>query len=117
MTSNLTLDPLHGGELADFGQARLRDSAFDAVHKLWLRRLAEGMTQTDLANRLGKDPAWVSRTLKGPANWTFRTFGALVEALDGEAEIAVIGKDEMPVSPRNYRAYEDVHHKVRVPKD
>ena len=54
----------------------------------------------------------------GDVGATGTAFGeVLVEALEGEAEIAVIGKDEIPVSPRNHRAYEDVHHKVRVPKD
>lgn len=72
----------------DYGFARVRDLAFDAVSSLW-RRQAEGFTQKDLAERVGRDPAWVCRQLSGPGNWTFRTFGALVEALDGEAEILV----------------------------
>jgi hypothetical protein len=85
---------------ADYGFARARDVAFDAVQSLWRKRKAEGMKQTDIAKALGHHPAWVNRKLRGPGNWTLRTFGELVEAMNGEIEITVYGI-ESPVLPRS----------------
>lgn len=73
----------------DYGFARVRDKAFDAVLELWRRRQSEGRKLTDLASVLHRDGAAVCRNLSGPGNWTLRTFGELVEAMDGEVEISV----------------------------
>lgn len=83
-------------ERAEFGFARVRDAAFDAVATLWRKRQQEGMTQLDLAQSIGADPAWVSRKLRGPANWTLKTFGAFVEGLGGEASITVRAMEDHP---------------------
>ena len=93
-------------ERRDYGFARVRDSAFDAVWLLWERRQSEGMTQADLAAAIDADEGWLSKNLRGPANWTLRTFGALVEALRGEAEITVRPREDLPVRS-NYHAYVD----------
>jgi transcriptional regulator with XRE-family HTH domain len=79
---------------ADYGFARLRDQMFDAVTALWRRRKAEGLTQKELAARIGRDPAWVSRNLAAPGNWTLRTAGELIQALDGEADINVGARED-----------------------
>jgi hypothetical protein len=92
-------------ERRDYGFARIRDAAFDAVSSLWARRQSEGMTQVDVANAIGGDPGWVSKNLRGPGNWTMRTFGTFVEALNGEALITVrAAEDPLPVRS-NYNAY------------
>jgi hypothetical protein len=63
------------------------------------------MTQKQIADAIGKDTGWVSRNLRGPGNWTLRTVGAFVEALDGEIEISIRPLEE-PVTPRkNFHAY------------
>jgi len=90
---------------ADYGFARTRDLAFDAVNVLWRKRKSAGMKKTDIAEKLGRDPAWVNRALRGPGNWTLRTFGELVEALDGEMEIIVHDLTESSVTSANYDAY------------
>lgn len=110
MTS--AFDVLNPKELEAYGFARVRDVAFDAVRALWKRRQAEGMTQKDLAARIGRDPAWVSRYLKGPGNWTLRTFGAFVIALNGEAEIQIFRLEDTVSDARNSDAYSR-----RSPKD
>ncbi len=84
----------------NLGFARTRDLAFAAVRKLWKLRQSQGMTQQDLAVRLGKDPAWVSRKLSGPSNWTLHTLGDLVDALDGEIEISIHDLRGEPVKLR-----------------
>jgi transcriptional regulator with XRE-family HTH domain len=83
-------------ELEAFGFARTRDLAFNAVRGLWRRRRSQGMTQKDLATRIGRDPAWVSRRLQGPGNWTLRTIGTFVAALNGEIEIKIHDLEEPP---------------------
>ncbi len=88
------------------GYLKARDEAFNAVYKLWCKRLDEGMTQKDIAEFLGRDAAWVSRALRGPANWTMRTFGELAEALDGVIEIGIVPVEELP--RENYDIYEEI---------
>jgi hypothetical protein len=91
----------------DYGFARARDLAFDAVQSLWRRRSSEGMKQTDVARVLDREPAWVNRSLRGPGNWTLRTFGELIEALSGEVEINAYALEDAPSPAPNYHAYAD----------
>ena len=98
--------PPVGRARADYGVALLRDRAFEAIYRLWRKRQAAGVTQRDIAEAIGRDPAWVSRTLRGPGNWTLRTIAELVQALDGEAEIQVAGLEEPLAVRRNYDAYD-----------
>lgn len=107
MTSRLTLAPLEGAELGDYGLARVRDVAFDAVQRLWRRRQAEGMNQKQLAARISRDPATVSRNLRAPGNWTLRTFGELVQALNGNVRIIVEAAEDTTPSWGNYDAYDE----------
>jgi transcriptional regulator with XRE-family HTH domain len=94
-------------ELVRYGLARARDLAFEAVSDLWERRQREGLTQKDLASRMGADKGWVSKNLRGPGNWTMKTFGAFVVALDGELEIKVHALEDTMERPENYDAYDD----------
>ncbi len=107
MTFPLSLVPLDGEEVGDYGLARVRDVAFDAVHRLWRRRQAEGMTQKHLAAKVGRDPATISRNLRAPGNWTFRTFGELIEALNGNVRIIIDAAEDSSPNPSNYDAYDD----------
>ncbi len=105
MTSQSNAPPLADRDLADYGVARLRDQAFDAIGALWRRRQSEGWTQKRVADAIGRDPAWVSRNLRAPGNWTLRTIGELIQALDGESEIT-ISPLEAPLEARpNDHAY------------
>jgi len=99
--SSLSHSPL----TPNYGFARTRDLAFAAVRSFWKIRQAEGMTQADLAERLGRDKGWVSRKLSGPTNWTLRTFGELIDAMDGEVEITIA--DILKPPSGNYDAYAD----------
>jgi transcriptional regulator with XRE-family HTH domain len=97
---------LRDKDLADFGLQRARDAAFDAIQALWRRRKAGGMKQKDLAARIGRDPGWVSTALRGPGNWTMRTFGELAVGLGGEVEISVHALEDAIETPTNYNAYD-----------
>jgi hypothetical protein len=91
----------------DFGFARVRDVAFDAIQVLWRKRRAAGMRQTDIANAIKRHPTWVSRSLRAPGNWTLRTIGELAEALNGEVEIIVYPMEDATPVRRNYSAYDE----------
>lgn len=80
---------------AEIGHIHTQYQAFYAVLELWRRRKAEGMTQKDIAVKLGRDPAWVSRTLSGPKNWTLRTLGELTYALGGEVEVKAVAREDV----------------------
>lgn len=106
MTSrSSTLAPLTGRDRADYGVARLRDQAFDAVQQLWEKRRAAGVTQKALAETIGRDQGWVSRNLRAPGNWTLRTIAELAQALRGEIEMRVVDLDEPIAIRSNYDAY------------
>ncbi|MBY5820402.1 hypothetical protein HFN60_32965 [Rhizobium leguminosarum] len=98
-------------EIRQRGYLKARDEAFNAVYKLWCKRIEEGVSQKDIAEFLGRDAAWVSRALRGPANWTMRTFGELVEALDGVIEIGIVPVEDLPLD--NYDIYEELHGSVQ----
>ena len=115
MTSHSADKHLQPRELADYGFARVRDIAFDAVNALWRRRRDGGMKQVELARIIGRDPGWISKNLSGPGNWTLRTFGELVEGLDGRIVINVYPSEEAPSTRDNYSAYHD--HGVGGPRD
>lgn len=102
-------------DLADYGIARFRDQIFDAVLGLWRRRREDGWTQKIVAEKIGRDAGWVSRTLRAPGNWTLKTAGELIQALDGEAKIRVVALEDAPTTPWNYDAYEGyIREKWRV---
>jgi hypothetical protein len=90
---------------ATYGFGRVRNAAYEAVLELWRRRKAEGLTQLELGSRIGMDPARVCKHLSGPGNWTLRTFGELVEGLEGEAEISVHALEDPLSCPPNFHAY------------
>lgn len=81
---------------AEIGVLDVQHEAFTAVYALWLRRHAEGMSKKDLADRLERDPAWVSRALGGPKNWTMRTLGELAKALGADVQIKVTAIEDLP---------------------
>lgn len=83
-------------ERAQVGVIHVMYDAYCAVFDLWLRRKSEGMTQKDIAEKLGRDPAWVSRALGGPANWTLRTLGELTYALNGTVQLKAVAKEDIP---------------------
>lgn len=96
---------LKGKDLENYGFARVRDVAYDAVQELWRRRKEEGWTQIKLAANIGRDTGWLSKKLQGPGNWTFRTFGTLVQGLKGDVQMSVRAIEDPLPGGINYHAY------------
>lgn len=95
-------------ENASYGEEQAKGAAHRAVRKLFDRRILEGKNQEKIAESIGKDPAWLSRVIKGPANWTLKTLGALTVALDGDLTIDVRAvEDCRDRALSNYDAYKD----------
>jgi hypothetical protein len=107
MPSQSELVYLTPKERREYGFLRVRDAAFDAVASLWRRRQDEGMTQADIADTIDGDAGWVSKNLRGPGNWTMKTFGAFVEALHGDVQISIRALEDSPSVLANYHAYVD----------
>jgi hypothetical protein len=105
MPSHLPDTECAARDAGDYAFARARDIAFDAVQTLWRRRSAAGLKQIDIARAIGRDAAWVNRSLRGPGNWTLRTIGELVFGMNGELEIAVYGMEDRPEDRTNFHAY------------
>jgi hypothetical protein len=77
-------DRVSRGTLAYF-RARLKQR----IHSLIVREFKEsGLSQADLARRLGKEPAQLCRLLSGPGNLTLDTVSDLLFAISG-AELSL----------------------------
>lgn len=59
-------------------------------------RLLRGMTQKDLASRLGTGQTAISRWERGAGNITFQKLVALAEALDCELQLRIEPKRDIP---------------------
>ncbi len=56
------------------------------------RRDEDSLTQTKLAELMGRDKANISKLLEGPQNWTVQTISDLAQALDLEVEFVLHDK-------------------------
>lgn len=78
--------------------ARAKRQAYDLV----IAELeATGITKAELARRLGKDAARISRMLGGPGNWTIKTASNLLFAMSG-ATLAYRIDRPLDRPPRNF---------------
>jgi transcriptional regulator with XRE-family HTH domain len=62
---------------ADRAILRVAEEVFLALERC-------GITRAELARRLGTSPAYVTKVLRGNANFTIETLARLAHALDGE---------------------------------
>jgi transcriptional regulator with XRE-family HTH domain len=69
-------------------------AALDVTEEIRRRMEAIGLTKSQLAERLGTSPAYVTKILGGEANFTLKTMARLARALDGRLSVRMI-----PVPP------------------
>lgn len=69
---------------------RQKNKVFQSVIA-YFAKLAEheGLTKKDLAERLQKDPAQITRWFSGPSNWTLDTISDLLLAMDAEMQYSI----------------------------
>lgn len=93
-------DKIPAGKLAYFRQ-RLRNAFYDLVISEFMRQEDEsGLTQAELARRIGKRPEVVNRLLGSPGNWTTDTSSDLLLGMGVEPKLSVSRLALM--SPRNF---------------
>lgn len=83
-------DPIPADKLAYF-RARLQDRIYDLVVSEYLQKDAvQKVTRIELAKRIGKDPAQITRYLSSPGNWTLETISDLLLGISAaELEIGI----------------------------
>ncbi len=94
-------DRIPAGHLAYF-TARNRRKIYSAVIKAFKD---SGLTQIQLAKRLGKRPDVICRWLSGPGNWEIDTVSILLFGISG-GELGYRVVHPLRQSPRNYKTPE-----------
>jgi transposase-like protein len=82
-------------------RARLRNRIYDLVVSEFARQQEmTGATKADLARRIGRDPAQLTRWLSSPSNWTLDTISDLMTAMGTEPQFAVesVGHAQVAIS-------------------
>lgn len=83
-TSKTNVKRLTEREIFYFRQ-RNRNKIFQSIVAHFAEEAANnGLTKRELAHRLGKDPAQITRWFSGPGNWTLDTVSDLLLAMDRE---------------------------------
>lgn len=93
--------PLEGERvpLGTLGYFRARNK--HNAYALVIRELQKsGITKAELARRLGKEPAQITRYLSGPGNWTLDTLSDLLFAISGAEDKHTISYP-LREAPRN----------------
>jgi len=86
MKSSIKNDPKPLRDIAYYKQ-RYRNRVFAKLVSFITEQAEKHrLTQKDIAERVGKDPALISRLLSAPSNLTLDTISELLLALDAEAE-------------------------------
>lgn len=92
-----------------FFRERLRRRLHELVLQEFAELEAKGFTRAQLARRIGKTPAQITRYLGGPGNWTIATVSDLLLGMGGEPALEAVAhladrlpkKDREPVSAEN----------------
>jgi DNA-binding phage protein len=88
------------GFKALIARARERDSYWvakssqDFTEGLFGLMEARGVTKAELARRIGSSPAYITKALRGDANFTLATMVRMVRALDGQLCLHVARRED-----------------------
>ena len=83
---------------------RYRNRVFQSVIAFFATQAEEtGLTKRELARRLAKDPAQITRWFSGPGNWTLDTVSDLLLAMGAEMGHAIVPLDDDSKDHRSTR--------------
>ena len=88
LTEILEGKPIPVGKLEYFRE-RLRSRLHQLVLREWISREDRGLSQAELARRIGKKPEVVNRLLGAPGNWTLNTVSDLLLGMASELDFTV----------------------------
>ena len=100
LTEILEGKPIPVGKIEYF-RARLRSRLHQLVLEEFLRQKDRGLSQKDLAKRIGKRADQVSRWLGAPGNWTLDTVSDLLIAMGAEPDFKVVALDQKATELRD----------------
>jgi hypothetical protein len=72
----------------------------------------QDLTKREIASKLGKEPAQITRWLSGPGNWTLDTVSDLLLAMGGELDPAVSNINAQPCAMESYHPLMRPHTNV-----
>lgn len=88
---------------------RHRNMVYEQVIKALEKASEEnGVTRTDIANKLGYSKSHISRLLSGPSNWTLDTVSYLLFAVEAEMTCKAVFFSECQVENHFHSLGEDV---------
>lgn len=90
-------------------RARLRLQLFTELRALFRRRQREtGLTQNEVADRLGVDDAVISKRLNGEANLTLNTVSDLARAMEGLVDVKITAIEDFSHHSRVLSSWSDI---------
>lgn len=92
----LSSDKLSKSYLAYFRESQ-KNHVYEQVLELFLEKAQLGFTKKDLAQKLGKNAAQITRWLSGPGNWTLDTISDLLLAMGAEIQFRTVELGSGPI--------------------
>lgn len=94
--------PVSGERIPEYSLAYMNERHRNNVHSFILGCLREsGITQAELARRLGKKPELISRKIGSPGNWTLDSVSELLFAING-CEPSYSVRDVLSLPKKNF---------------
>jgi transcriptional regulator with XRE-family HTH domain len=85
---------------------RIEGLKFDISEQIYLAMEREGLSQTELAQKLGTSRAYITKVLQGNANFTLESLAKFALALDCDIDVSFISR-------RATKRWEEIPHRPR----
>lgn len=98
----------------EYFRERHKNRIYDFVVGRFLEKEKnEGLTKAEIARRINKDPAQITRWLSTPSNWTLDTISDLMLVVcAGELNFSVSKFKD--IKPRNYHQLDHLEYKIQA---
>lgn len=123
MTSSQITSSTHGPfpreEIGDhdfvYSCQRLKTKLFEAVLDAFVERCRrDNFSKADLAAVMRRDPAQITRWLKGPGNWELRTVSDLMRALRADVHIHCVLFEDIRSNDEHELARDEIEFQLDV---